>query len=77
VRIGQLSYGLYLWQYILIAAAEALVVPSTGYYTGGTASRLLFAAALTTAVGATFAAAALSNRYIERPALALKRRFRT
>jgi peptidoglycan/LPS O-acetylase OafA/YrhL len=75
VRIGQRSYGLYLWQYIMFAAAEALVAPSTGFYQGGIAPRLLFATAMTAALGATFVAAALSYRYVERPALAIKKRF--
>ncbi len=76
-RIGQLSYGLYLWQYVTLAAAEALVVPATGYHPGGGAGRLLLAAALTASLGASYAAAAFSYRYIEAPALALRQRLRT
>jgi len=76
VQLGRRSYGLYLWQYLLLAAAEAVVVPATGYYPGGAAGRFLFALALTTGLAATFAAALLSYRYVEAPALAAQRRFR-
>jgi len=75
--IGRRSYGLYLWQYLLLAVTEAVCsrypgVSLSGPWTG----RLIFAVALATGVAATFIVAELSYRYIELPALRQKRRFR-
>ncbi len=77
IRIGRRSYGLYLWQYVLIAAAETLCAPYTGFFpVPAGLPRLVFATALSAAVAASFLAAELSYRFIELPALRLKRRFR-
>jgi peptidoglycan/LPS O-acetylase OafA/YrhL len=67
VRIGKLSYGLYMYHYIILClsddAAQAL----------GLGGRPLWREALNTAL--IFGVAALSWRYFERPILALKARF--
>ena len=76
VRIGRRSYGLYLWQYILLAAAEALCSEAGVSRLGPLSARVVFAAAMAGGVVATFGMAELSYKYVELPALRLKRRFR-
>jgi peptidoglycan/LPS O-acetylase OafA/YrhL len=76
VRIGRRSYGLYLWQYVILFAVIATVKPYIGLFRGGSdVWRLVFAMALVGVVAASFAAAELSYRFIELPALRRKRRF--
>jgi peptidoglycan/LPS O-acetylase OafA/YrhL len=71
VLIGRRSYGLYLWHYIVLGAASAL------YPAEILGPRRIVAAVI---IGAlfimTFIVAELSYRFIELPALRLKRRFR-
>jgi peptidoglycan/LPS O-acetylase OafA/YrhL len=75
--IGRRSYGLYLWQYLLLALTEAVCAQYPGVSLSGPWSgRLIFAVALATGVAATFAVAELSYKYVELPALRRKRRFR-
>jgi peptidoglycan/LPS O-acetylase OafA/YrhL len=76
VLVGRRSYGLYLWQYILLAAAEALCSEAGVSRLGPVQSRVVFAAAMAAGVVATFGVAELSYKYVELPALRLKRRFR-
>jgi len=75
IHIGRRSYGLYLWHFVLIAAAEAVVIPITGLFPSASGPRLLFATAVGLGATAAFVVADLSYRYIELPALRLKRRF--
>ena len=76
MRIGRRSYGLYLWQYVILVAVIATVRPYTGLFHGGLGVRsLVFAFALVSVVAASFAAAELSYRFIELPALRRKRLF--
>ena len=75
--IGRRSYGLYLWHWVFLAAAEALCAPSTGLFPAGLGERrFIFAAALGVAIAASFIVAELSYRFVELPVLRLKRRFR-
>jgi peptidoglycan/LPS O-acetylase OafA/YrhL len=78
VLIGRRSYGLYLWQYVVLAATEAL---STRFVTislaGPWYGRMAFAAVMVAGLGATFALAEVSYRCVELPALRLKRKFKT
>jgi peptidoglycan/LPS O-acetylase OafA/YrhL len=71
VLIGRRSYGLYLWHYIVLGAASAL------YPAEVLGSRRIVTAVI---IGAlfimTFLVTELSYRFIELPALRLKRRFR-
>jgi peptidoglycan/LPS O-acetylase OafA/YrhL len=71
VLIGRRSYGLYLWHYIVLGAASAL------YPAEVLGPRPIVTAVI---IGAlfimTFIVAELSYRFIELPALRLKRRFR-
>lgn len=72
VLIGRRSYGLYLWQYLMLETAVALHPAeyqghTRGLVPGVTAGALFIA---------FFALAELSYRYVELPALRLKRRFR-
>ena len=73
--IGRRSYGLYLWHFVLISGAEALMAPVTGLFPSAGGPRILFATSLGLAAAAAFVVADLSYRYIELPALRLKRRF--
>ena len=76
VAIGRRSYGIYLWQYVLIALAQLLCAPYTGTFpVPAGPRRLVFSVALAAAAAAAFAAAQLSYRYVELPALRRKRRF--
>jgi peptidoglycan/LPS O-acetylase OafA/YrhL len=76
VRIGRRSYGLYLWQYILLCLTEELYLRYTSVSLAGTLlGRLIFACAMVAEVAATFIVAELSYRFVELPALRLKRRF--
>lgn len=61
VWVGRISYGLYLWHYLVFKAANHL--------------QLGWALKLCVAVTATFAVTCLSYYLIERPALSLKRKF--
>ena len=72
VRIGRRSYGLYLWQYAMLQAAIALF--PAGFQ--GNDHGLVTAAVIGALFFALFAVVELSYRYVELPALRLKRRFR-
>jgi peptidoglycan/LPS O-acetylase OafA/YrhL len=74
-HVGRRSYGLYLWHFVLISGAEALMAPITGLFPSAGGPRILFATSLGLAAAAAFVVADLSYRYIELPALRLKRRF--
>lgn len=77
VLIGRRSYGLYLWHWVFLAAAEALCASSTGLYPAGLGERrFIFAAALGGAIAASLIVTELSYRFVELPVLRLKRRFR-
>ncbi|MDR7037936.1 peptidoglycan/LPS O-acetylase OafA/YrhL [Methylobacterium sp. BE186] len=65
LRIGRLSYALYLWHLAGLAAGEALL-PGAGWR---------FAAAMAVGWMLSFAFAELSYRLVERPFFALRRRF--
>jgi peptidoglycan/LPS O-acetylase OafA/YrhL len=75
VRIGRRSYGLYLWQYVILQAAEALCAHTTGIYPAAGERRLAFAVILAAAIAVSFILTELSYRFVELPALRLKRRF--
>ena len=78
VLIGRRSYGLYLWQYVVLAAAEALAARHAAISEAGPwYGRLAFAAVMVAGVGATFVLAETSYRFVEMPALRMKRRFET
>jgi peptidoglycan/LPS O-acetylase OafA/YrhL len=72
---GRRSYGLYIWQYVIIAPITALWARY-----GGTLSpvglRLCLGLSLIAVTCACFAIAALSWRLVESPALSLARRYR-
>jgi peptidoglycan/LPS O-acetylase OafA/YrhL len=71
VLIGRRSYGLYLWHYIVLGAASAL------YPAEVLGSRRIVTAVILGALFImTFLVTELSYRFIELPALRLKRRFR-
>jgi peptidoglycan/LPS O-acetylase OafA/YrhL len=77
VHIGRRSYGLYLWHWVFLAAAEALCARATGLYPAGLGERrFIFAAALGGAIAASLIVTGLSYRFVELPVLRLKRRFR-
>lgn len=72
VQIGRRSYGLYLWQYVMLEGAVALFPAEfQGNHHG-----LVTGAAIGALFIALFAVVELSYRYVELPALRLKRRFR-
>ena len=79
VWIGRRSYGLYLWHYIVYVAAISLFDHYTNNYDHGGLSvhqipiDLVYISAFT----ASFMVAALSYRFVESPALGLKRRFQS
>lgn len=76
VWLGRRSYGLYLWNPLLLAAAEAICSPYTGIFPAAMGTRrLVFAVALAVAIIGTFLVAGASYRFAELPALRLKRRF--
>jgi peptidoglycan/LPS O-acetylase OafA/YrhL len=75
IHIGRRSYGLYLWHFVLIATAEALVAPITGVFPAAGGPKIAFATVIGVAAAASFVAADLSYRFVELPALRLKRRF--
>jgi peptidoglycan/LPS O-acetylase OafA/YrhL len=76
VRVGRRSYGLYLWQYVLLCMTEGLYLRYTSASMAGTLlGRLIFACALMAEVVATFIVAELSYRFVELPALRLKQKF--
>ena len=68
VRLGRISYGLYVYHVMAIGLAAAILGPQLGKLT-------LIASRLALAFGLTVAMAAASYRYLETPFLALKRRF--
>ena len=74
-HIGRRSYGLYLWHFVLISGAEALMAPITGLFPSASGPRILFATVIGLAATAAFVASDLSYRFVELPALRLKRRF--
>jgi peptidoglycan/LPS O-acetylase OafA/YrhL len=71
VLIGRRSYGLYLWQYVILQAVVALY-PATAL----DGRRISVAVTLGAVFAAPFIAAELSYRFVELPALRLKRLFR-
>lgn len=71
VLIGRRSYGLYLWHYIVLGAASALY-PAEVHGP----RRIVTAVIIGALFFMTFIVAELSYRFIELPALRLKRRFR-
>jgi len=71
VLIGRRSYGLYLWHYIVLGAASALY-PAEVHGP----RRIVTAVIIGALFVITFIVAELSYRFIELPALRLKRRFR-
>jgi peptidoglycan/LPS O-acetylase OafA/YrhL len=73
--IGRRSYGLYLWHVVLLGAAAAIAAPTTGIYPPSGWPRLGFAVIIGIGTTASFVVADLSYRFIELPALRLKRRF--
>lgn len=76
IWLGRRSYGLYLWNSFTISIAEALCAPYTGIFPAGLGwRRFIFAMALTAALAAALIMTTLSYRFIELPALRLKRRF--
>lgn len=75
VAIGRRSYGLYLWHDLLLGAGEALVAPYTGLFPHSGAHRILFSSVLGVAIATSFVLADLSYRFVELPALRIKRRF--
>ncbi len=77
VRIGRRSYGLYLWHLVVIAMARQLFAPYTGIYPMGGERRIIFAVVTGVAVAVSFGTAELSYRFVELPALRLKRRFQS
>ncbi len=77
VRIGRLSYGLYLWQYLCLAASEALWASYSGIFPPGLGRNFAFAADIAAGVLASFLMSELSYRFIELPALRRKALFRT
>lgn len=72
VLIGRRSYGLYLWHYLILEAAVALYPAEFAGDQRGLASGMAIGAMFI----AFFAVTELSYRYVELPALRLKRRFR-
>jgi peptidoglycan/LPS O-acetylase OafA/YrhL len=76
VSIGRRSYGLYLWHVIIFAAAEAFCAPFTGIFPAGLGERrIVFSAALVTALAVSFIVTELSYHFVELPVLRVKRRF--
>lgn len=77
VRMGRRSYGLYLWQYLMLAVTEELCARYAGLSPAGPwPGRLIFATAMAGGVVASFVLAELSYVRVELPALRLKRFFR-
>jgi peptidoglycan/LPS O-acetylase OafA/YrhL len=76
VHIGRRSYGLYLWHYVIFSFVAALHAPYTGAVpsTGGN-DHIISAGVLVAEVALSFVVAELSYRFVELPALRLKRRF--
>jgi len=68
VKLGRISYGLYVYHVMAIGLAAAILGPQLGKLT-------LIASRLALAFGLTVAMAAVSYRYLETPFLALKKRF--
>jgi peptidoglycan/LPS O-acetylase OafA/YrhL len=75
VYVGRRSYGLYLWHVVLLGAAEAIAAPITGIYPPAGWPRIGFAVIIGIGTTASFVVADLSYRFVELPALRLKRRF--
>jgi peptidoglycan/LPS O-acetylase OafA/YrhL len=71
VLIGRRSYGLYLWHYIVLGAASALY-PAEVH----SPRRIVTAVTVGAVFIMTFIVTELSYRFVELPALRLKRRFR-
>ena len=71
VLIGRRSYGLYLWHYIVLEAASALYPAEVLGH-----RRIVTAVIVGAMFVMTFIVTELSYRFIELPALRLKRRFR-
>ncbi len=75
VHVGRRSYGLYLWHFVLIGMAEALMLPVTGIFPPAGWPRLIFGITMGLAATAAFVIADASYRVLELPALRLKSRF--
>jgi peptidoglycan/LPS O-acetylase OafA/YrhL len=75
IYVGRRSYGLYLWHVVLLGSVEAIAAPITGIYPPSGWPRLAFAAIIGIGATASFVVADLSYRFVELPALRLKRRF--
>jgi peptidoglycan/LPS O-acetylase OafA/YrhL len=76
VHIGRRSYGLYLWHYVILSFVAALHAPHTGALpSSGGSNHIISAGVLVAEVALSFVVAELSYRFIEVPALRLKRRF--
>jgi peptidoglycan/LPS O-acetylase OafA/YrhL len=71
VLIGRRSYGLYLWHYVVLGAASALF-PAEVF----SPRRIVLAVTVGALFIITFIVTELSYRFVELPALRLKRRFR-
>lgn len=77
VWLGRRSYGLYLWQYVCFAASYAAWTSFVAtFHLGPTGQRFTVGLALGLAIFASFMATELSYRFVELPALRLKRKFR-
>jgi peptidoglycan/LPS O-acetylase OafA/YrhL len=76
VYVGRRSYGLYLWHYVIFSVVAALQAPYTGVLPANAGlNDLTSAVVLGAEVTLSFVLAELSYRFIELPALRLKRRF--
>ncbi len=79
VWIGRRSYGLYLWHFLIFTTAASLYHHFTHNYNGPGfgAQNLTIDLVNVVAFAVSFITAALSYRFLELPALRLKRHFRT
>ena len=77
VLIGRRSYGLYLWHWVILAIAEVLFSLYGGglHPAGPGEQRIVAALPFGVVIAVSFLAAELSYRYVELPALRVKRRF--